>query len=145
MEKGKMGRVFEVSGTLTNVKIAAYVYDCVHNYIESQWEHFSCGRKLGRFKKSDFAAGIITGFRQKLLNEEYSKTLRPAEKMLILSGDPQLKAYMKDRYPHTRSIGQSVANLDSNIYSHGLKKGKHLSLMKGVRDTSYSKINLLGR
>lgn len=142
-EKGKMGRVFEVSGTLTNVKIAAYVYDCVHNYIESQWEHFSCGKKLGRFKKSDFAAGIITGFHQKLLNEEYSKTLRPTEKMLILSGDPQLKAYMKDRYPHTRSIRQSVANLDSNIYSKGLKKGKHLSLMKGVKDTSYSKINLL--
>jgi hypothetical protein len=145
MEKAKMGRVFEVSGTLTNVEIAAYVYDCVKNYIESQWKHFSCGQKLGRFKKSDFAVGIITGFHQKLIDEEYSKTLSPTEKMLILSGDPQLKAYMKDRHPHTRSIRRSVANMDSDIYSKGLKKGKHLSLMKGIKETSLAKMKLLSR
>jgi hypothetical protein len=144
MEKGKMGRVFEVSGTLTNIKIAAYVYDCVHNYIENQWKHYSCGQKLGRFKKSDFAAGIISGFHQKLLNEEYSKALKPTEKMLILSGDPHLKAYMKDRHPHTRSIRRSVTNTNSDAYSQGVEKGKHLSLMKGIKETSLSKMKLLG-
>ena len=99
INKGKMGRVLETSGTSTNVEIAAYVYDCVHNYIEKQWESYSLGQKLGRYQRSDFASGIITGFHQKLENERYPQALKPGEKALILTGDPHLKAYIKYRYP----------------------------------------------
>ena len=142
LNKGKMGRVFEISGTSTNVEIAAYVYDCVHNYIENQWKSFSAGQKLGRYQKSDFATGIITGFHQKLDNERYPLALTPGEKALILKGDPHLNAYIKYRYPHTRSIGKSRAALDHDIYTQGAKRGKHLSLKKGIRADS-SSIKLL--
>ena len=138
INKGKMGRVFEISGTSTNVEIAAYVYDCVHNYIENQWKSFSFGQKLGRHQKSDFATGIITGFRRKLENERYPQSLKPGEKALILRGDPHLKAYLKYRYPHTRSIGKSRAAVDQDIYRQGAIRGRHLALMKGIRADSDS-------
>ena len=138
INKGKMGRVLETSGTSTNVEIAAYVYDCVHNYIEKQWESYSLGQKLGRYQRSDFASGIITGFHQKLENERYPQALKPGEKALILTGDPHLKAYIKYRYPHTRSIAKSRAAMDHNIYTQGTKRGRHLSLMKGLHTDSSS-------
>lgn len=138
INREKMGRVFEISGTSTNVEIAAYVYDCVCNYIENQWKSYSFGQKLGRYQKSDFATGIITGFHQKLKNERYPQSLKPDEKALILKGDPHLKAYIKYRYPHTRSIGKSRAAMDRNVYTQGIRKGKRLSLMKGIRADSSS-------
>jgi hypothetical protein len=138
INKEKMGRVFEISGRSTNIEIAAYVYDCVHNYIEKQWKSYSLGQKLGRHQKSDFATGIITGFHQKLENERYPQALKPDEKALILRGDPHLKAYLKYRYPHTRSIAKSRAAMDQDIYTQGTKRGRHLSLMKGLRADSAS-------
>lgn len=143
LSKGKMGRVLEISGTSTNVEIAAYVYDCVNNYIDRQWEFFSCGRRLGRYRKSDFAVGIIAGFYQKLKTERHHVPLNTSERALILKKDPHLKAYMADRYPHTRTIGSSRAAMHLGIYNKGVAKGKRLSLLRGVAAKRSSKTGLL--
>lgn len=140
LEKGKMGRVFEISGTSANVKIAAYVYQCVWNYIERQWEKYAFGQKLGRYRKSDFSAGIITGFHQKLSKEKYYPALSSDEKALVLKGDPQLKKFMSERYPHTRSVSRSKAAMNPDIYSKGLDRGKRLCLLQGIEIHSKAKI-----
>ncbi len=139
LAKGKMGRVFEISGSFTNVKIGAYVYGCITQYIEKQWHHLTLGKKLGRYRKSDFAAGIVVGFHQKLERERFTASLFPKQNALILKGDPHLKVYMKERYPHTRSIGSSRSSMDMEFYARGIDKGKQLSLLKGVEANTSSK------
>lgn len=134
LAKEKMGRVLEISGTSTNVKIAAYVYDCVHHFIERQWKTFSSGQRLGRYRKSDFATGIITGFHQRLETERYRRPLEPSESALVLKGDPHLKIYMSNRYPHTRSIRSSNASMHLGVYNQGVAKGKRLSLFRGIEE-----------
>lgn len=143
LEKGKMGRVYEISGTLTNVKIAAYVYDCVCRYIKKKWDCFTSGQKLGRYRKSDFAAGIIVGFHQKLEKERFRRPFPISENALIVKGDPHLKAYMKERYPMTRNVRSSNSSVNTEIYFTGVKQGKRLSLLQGVETNSNSKIHLL--
>ncbi len=68
-----MGRVLEISGTLQNVKIASYVYDFVHNYINSSWAIYNKNKKHSRYRKTDFATGIIDGFTSKLSHQKESK------------------------------------------------------------------------
>ncbi|HSR11130.1 MAG TPA: DUF2786 domain-containing protein, partial [Thermodesulfobacteriota bacterium] len=55
LEKRKMGRAFEVSGTLSNVKIAAYVHDFVRRFIHTQWRAYNEGRGLNRSRRTDFS------------------------------------------------------------------------------------------
>ncbi|MBU4011732.1 MAG: SprT-like domain-containing protein, partial [Proteobacteria bacterium] len=66
IEKGKMGRVLELSGTLENIEIASYVHDFIKHYIESRWLEYNNKKQLNRHRKTDFAAGIIKGFSTKL-------------------------------------------------------------------------------
>jgi len=66
IEKGKMGRVLEISGTVQNLKIAEYVHDFIIQFIDAQWYPYNRQKRLNRYRKTDFAVGIIKGFRGKL-------------------------------------------------------------------------------
>lgn len=145
LAKGKMGRVFEASGTETNLKIAAYVYDCVCNYIENKWRIFSAGKKMGRFRKSDFASGIITGFHEKLEKERYPHHLNSNERALIIKGDPHLKAFFAERHPSIRTFRNRGSAMNAGIYNQGIETGRQLSLLKGVESNSSPKVKLIGR
>ena len=65
-EKRRMGRVLEISGTIPNVKMAGYVHDFVQRFIHSQWTEYNQDKGLNRYRLTDFAVGIIEGFRSKL-------------------------------------------------------------------------------
>ena len=45
LEKKRMGRVLEISGTLPNLQVAGYVYDFVSRFIRSQWREYNCRKK----------------------------------------------------------------------------------------------------
>ena len=63
-----MGRVLEISGTEKNVQIASYVYNFVNRFIESQWREYNKKKGLNRYRRTDFALGVLEGFEQKLNN-----------------------------------------------------------------------------
>jgi len=73
VDKGKMGSVLEISGTIQNIKIAHYVYDFVRQSTNSQWDEYNKDNGLNRYRKTDFAMGIIQGFSSKLKSQSETK------------------------------------------------------------------------
>ena len=130
MEKGRMGRVLEISGSIKNVRIAEYVYGAVRHYIDTAWDDYRRDKRLNRYRKTDFAVGIIEGFRSTLeqagvANEE--ETLLPAR-----IEDTALTQYVFDRYPHIRSFARQGPGHDARVLLDGTEKGKKLVIAKGI-------------
>ncbi len=134
LEKGKMGRVLEISGTRRNIKIASYVYDFVNRYIDAQWQAYMRGKKLNRHRKSDFSVGLVEGFSGKLACHQNAQNAHtsPGARALVKFEDPHLGKYMAHRYPHTRSFSRKTVNHDNGILEDGIKIGKKLVISKGI-------------
>jgi hypothetical protein len=156
LERGKMGRVLEISGTMHNIKIACYVHDFVRHFINSQWLRYNQDKRLNRYRKADFAVGIIEGFRSKLKSRHAAKTKAAdtrlfvprgggRERELIKIADPLLLEYAAHRYPHTTSFRRKVSSQDDTILKDGMKVGRKLVVSKGITEKVVSKIFWLGQ
>lgn len=131
LAKGKTGRVLEISGTASNVSLAGYVFDYVTAYNAAQWRWYNRNGKHRHFRRSDFAVGVIDGFRQKLLDKRRF-TITAENHALVALADQKLTAYMHQRYPHTRSICRTAAREDAAIRAEGIAAGKRLIIAKGI-------------
>ncbi len=132
IEKQKMGRVLEISGTAQNLKIADYVHGFIVQFIDTQWQKYNHERKMNRYRKTDFAVGIIEGFRNKL---ELSVVKRQTKKdffPLIQKADPQLQKYFKFKYPHTTSVKKSASRQNTRVLNDGKKLGNKLVIARGI-------------
>jgi tetratricopeptide (TPR) repeat protein len=132
IEKGKMGRVLEISGVVQNLKIAEYVHDFIGQFIDAQWRKYNQGKRLNRYRKTDFAVGIIEGFRDKLESNVVSKKAQKDIFALIQKRDPQLEKYFKFKYPHTASVKKAASQQDTRVLNDGKKLGKKLVIAKGI-------------
>ena len=134
LEKGKMGRSLEISGTRRNIKIASYVHAFVNRYIDSQWQVYNEGKKLNRHRKSDFAVGLVEGFSNKLASRQHVhlEDGPPSTRALVKFEDPQLNQYTGYRYPHTKSFSRKTANHDAGILDDGFKIGEKMIISKGI-------------
>jgi len=141
--KGKMGRVLEISGSVQNIKIAEYVHRFIVQFIAAQWRKYNQAKRLNRFRMTDFAVGIIEGFRDKLAsNIKREKTQRDIF-ALIQKGDPQLKKYFKFKYPHTTSLNKTAARQDAGITRDGKKVGRQLVIARGICERKTGKPRLI--
>jgi len=131
VEKGKMGRVLEISGTRRNVRIAAYVHDYVQGCIERLWEAYRREKKPGGRRRSDFAAGIIDGFKKTLTARRYAasgvRDCRP-----VPASDPVLARYVASRYRRTRRLYRKATRVDETVFNDGVALGKSLRIHEGV-------------
>ena len=154
VDKGKMGSVLEITGTVQNVKIAHYVHDFVQQFITSQWEEYNKDKGLNRYRKTDFAVGIIDGFRSKLESQTERKRkvkdtcpLMPRsgrrERALIKIEDPLLKKYVGYKYPRTLSVSGKALSHDHNVVKDGVNTGKKLVISKGITEKGKSKTLLI--
>ena len=132
--RGKMGRALEISGTPVNVSQAGYVFDFVEGYVERRWQDMRKGRRLTRHQKSDFAIGIIEGFRHKLEKEQLPDC-RPHQKALVRQPDPRLTDYLHQRHPRTSRI-QRGGRQDQDIFRRGFKAGEEMILHRGIAGAS---------
>jgi hypothetical protein len=143
IEKGKMGRVLEISGTAPNLKMADYVHDFIRTFIEAQWLKYNREKGLNRYRKTDFAVGIIEGFRNKL----ESNTVRPQTNKsifaLIEKKDLQLEKYYHYRYPHTASVQKAASGKDPRVLNDGKRVGQKLIIAKGIRERKTDKPRLI--
>lgn len=135
LEKGKMGRVLEVSGTRENVEMASYVYDYIMHYIDAQWHVFSGGNGNGKRRKVDFAQGVLDGFRRKLTPQEKDGMNGKNERAVVSLNDPQLGRYLKHRYPYMRSFRRQGGEVDAGAVKAGIAAGQSLVIAKGIRET----------
>jgi len=134
-EKDKLGRVLEISGTKQNVQMASYVYDYVDRYIDSQWALYNKEKKLNRCRKTDFAIGILNGFRSKLESQEKQREKSGNNRALVKFEDPGLRQYMNYHYPHTTSIRRNRRNQDKDVINDGIDIGRKLVISKGITET----------
>ena len=131
VEKGKRGNVLEMTGTIQNVKIAVYVHDFVKRYIDSQWAKYTGNKRLNRYRKSDFAVGVIEGFRSKMELQHFEK--KAGRKFALVNiEDPLLKKHISYKYPRTLSVRQNALRRDRHILDDGMRIGKKLVISKGI-------------
>jgi predicted SprT family Zn-dependent metalloprotease len=143
IEKSKMGRVLEISGSVQNLKIAEYVHDFIVQFINAQWRQYNREKRLNRFRKTDFAVGIIEGFRDKLESNVVRKKAHKDIFALIQKGDPQLAKYFKFKYPHTASVKKAASQQDTRVLNDGKKLGKKLVIAKGICELKTGKTRLI--
>ena len=94
---------------------------------------------MNRYRKTDFAVGIIEGFRGKLeSNINHSKT-SPDLRALTRKKDPRLKQYYRFRYPHTASIQKEASRRDARVLKDGKKVGQKLIIAKGISEKKTDK------
>ena len=142
MDKGKMGRVLEISGTDKNVQIAGYVYDFVNRFIESQWREYNRKRGLNRYRRTDFALGVLEGFEQKLNNQSEQRASATGYGIIKVE-DPLLKKYTTHRYPHIFTNRGKPLRLDAKVRDAGEKVGQKLVISKGIHQKGKNKGLLL--
>jgi hypothetical protein len=131
-EKGKMGRVLEVSGTIQNIQMASYVHDFVRRFIRSQWTDYNEEKGLNRYRQTDFAVGIIEGFRSQLESQKKAKEKSQDPLALMKMEDPLLIEYVAYKYPHTVKVKRGAASQDQSVMKDGKRVGKRLIISKGI-------------
>ncbi len=136
--KGKMGSVLEISGTIQNVRIASYVHDFVTHFIDSQWRRYNKKRGLNRYRKTDFALGIVKGFRSKLELQNTERNRNRDKPGLIKMEDPLLQEHVGHKYPYTASIRGKVLRGHKNVVRDGISIGKKLVISKGITEKGTS-------
>ncbi len=136
--KCKMGRVFEITGTSENIKIAVYVHGFIRHHMESAWAVYNKGKNLGRGHKTDFSSGLVQGFIEKLTRE---RTLMPSNetgtrnsRWNLVKIDPKLTDYISYKYPKIRNIHHNGRVSDANVISDGKDVGQSLILNKAVEN-----------
>jgi len=134
IEKQKMGRVLEISGTPPNLKIADYVHGFIVQFIDTQWLKYNHKRGLNRYRKTDFSVGIIEGFRNKLELNVIKKKTKKDIFALIQKGDSQLQKYFSFKYPLTASVKKTATRQDTRVLNDGRKLGKKLVIAKGINE-----------
>ncbi|MCX5882287.1 MAG: DUF2786 domain-containing protein [Deltaproteobacteria bacterium] len=132
VEKGKMGRVLEISGTVQNLQIASYVFDFIQQFIESAWKKYNAGGELNRYRKTDFSSGILSGFRMKLEQESQAGKGVSLSLSLVPIHDIQLKQYVEMRYPRVRTFLRKGGCCHSDVVLDGTEIGKTLVIRKGI-------------
>jgi hypothetical protein len=142
-EKGRMGRVLEISGTIPNVRIAGYVHDYVQRFIAMEWKAYNPDGSLNRYRLTDFAQGIIDGFRSKLASGEEDWKKEHVSYALIKKEDPLLKEYIAYRYPHTGTIKAGGGGQDPRVRKDGKRIGKDLVIFKGIMEGAGNRGRLL--
>ena len=128
VEKKKMGRVLEISGRRKNVQLAHYLFDYVRTYIDSAWKRYTKEKRLNRQRKTDFAIGVIEGFRSKL--KEADKN--PRERALVKHRDPLLDEYMAYKYPSTAKVRRKARVCDRSVLEKGEHLGRKLHIPRGI-------------
>ncbi len=143
IEKEKLGRVLELSGTEENVAIASYVYDFIKRYIDNRWLEYNKKGLLNRRRKTDFASGIISGFGAKL--KTGASTKEHKDYTPVKTGDPKLEEYIKYRYPRTVSVSARSSRCHAGVLRDGITIGKDLIITKGISKSATGKKLLIGQ
>jgi hypothetical protein len=134
LARGKMGRVLEISGTPPNIQTASYVHDFVGHFIRRQWSHYNREKGLNRRRLTDFAVGIVEGFRAKLQQQHDQKWTDDAAGLPLEIQDPQLSAYLTHRYPRIRRFSRNVSNQDQTVLRDGMRIGREMVVCRGISD-----------
>jgi hypothetical protein len=135
LDRGKMGRVFEISGRPVHVKTAVYAWHFITRHIDRAWAEYNLDKGLNRSRKTDFATGLIGGFKSTLseANAETQKKDRIQDPTLpVVQSDPALDIYVAERYPRITRFRRPGIRYDAGVTRDGNEAGRKLNLPKGL-------------
>jgi hypothetical protein len=138
LERDRMGNVFEISGAPAQVKMAEYVHDFISRHILAEWDIFRRGLSHGVRRRTDFACGLIDGFRRTLVRpaEGGKAGLQSGALQVVESLDPQLRQYLRYRYPRRRTIQRRNLTHHGGTWNAGRKAGKKLVIHRPLEEPS---------
>jgi hypothetical protein len=145
LDKNRMGNVFEISGAPAQVKMTEYVHDFISRHILAEWDLFRRGRPLGVRRRTDFACGLIGGFRRTLERPVAGgKTaLQSGALQVVESLDPQLRQYLRYRYPRRRTIQRRNLTHHGGTWNAGRKAGEKLVIHRPLEEPSRKRGKIL--
>jgi hypothetical protein len=139
-----MGRVLEINGTIKNIQIASYVYDYIQNFINGQWSDYIWDKELNHYRKTDFAVGILEGFRSRLASQEKEGKSPMMSFSLIKTKDPLFINYLHYRYPRISTFNRSIYARDEKVVKDGKRIGKGLIISEGISENNQRQRFLIG-
>lgn len=130
LDRDRIGRVLEISGTPPHVETALYINTCINHFINKEWPLYRNKHCLNRYRRTDFAIGIIEGFRNRLKRETVSQE-KDTKSLIEIAGNA-LKVYIHKRYPKIGWTKRYSSNTDQTVIRDGMKKGEHLVIAPGL-------------
>jgi hypothetical protein len=129
-EADKDGSVLQVYGTLTNLAMAAYVYDYLTLLLERLWKSYKDKQAVsGNRHRQIYFAGVLEGFYGKLQAQTGQMANSTA---LVWKGDSRLQEYYRYMNPHIRTRrGRGVRVNDA--YHHGLEEGQRVNIHRPLQ------------
>ncbi len=134
MDKQKMGRVLEISGTPKNVSLARHVHAVLERTVRTEWDAFKTAQNAPAAARVDFAIGLIDGFKARIEKQSANLRCKPESKHLIMIEDPHLTAYCRKRYPRVRKFSRGGRRRHARIESAGNRIGSRLVIAKAMTD-----------
>ncbi len=139
VQRGRVGYVLEITGTVTNIKIADYVFHYILKYAEFCWweykkKHPSCRSKSG------YMTGVVAGFKEQLGSQKRDFMARAMgnpendahELGLVAVEDKRLQHHFHMRHPRIKTTPMSHSSSSRSAYESGREQGRHLNLSKAI-------------
>jgi hypothetical protein len=124
---GKAGKVYEIAGTHANIEMASHVYAFLLATAERLWnENRHDARVRNGRDRLAYQAGVVGGFREKLLSER----LDLKQTGLVWVGDRSLDGFYHARHPRITTQRHSVRI--NSAHAAGREAGRTVVLHKPV-------------
>ena len=136
LHTGKSQKVLMLHGTKSNLKIAAYAYDCIMRQIDQAWDRLlgtdPPPKKTGYTGKRDFSIGLLDGFRKALEKHQPE----PEVQALVLQRRIPLENFFYRLYPSIRKSSSREVHCDKTLVEAGEKVGRTIVLHPGLERES---------
>ena len=93
LKKGKWAGFLKSAALPGIFRSPRYVFDFISRFIDAEWDRYNANGKMNRYRKTDFATGILSGFKLKLDKESSVRKTVSTGFSLVPITDPQLKQY----------------------------------------------------
>jgi hypothetical protein len=131
---GKQTCCLEVSGSLTNVKLAVYIANFLDKEFDHLWEKAKKEHSLqGLRAKNSFFLGIAKGFEFKMKESKAQFSTHEQKALMVVEQDLNEKTKVIYRRLGFTRTGN---NIDSHAGDIGIQSGKNLSIRQGVEGKS---------
>lgn len=128
----------EVSGTLTNVKLAVYIAQFLDQEFDRLWDQARKEHGLqGLRAKNSYFLGIAKGFEEKMLNSKAQFSTDEQRALLVVEKNLNHKFKVIYKRLSSTRIGN---NIDSHAGELGVQSGKNLSIRKGVETSTKGRL-----
>jgi len=126
--RGRQERMLEILGTAANLDMAEYVHEFLHVAVNRLWRTRKAQIADGqRSRKREFAAGVLSGLRDRLRAERRQNEARG----LVWVGDADLQGFLNERHPYIGKLaGAGVRR--SAAHDAGREEGQALTIHRPV-------------